>query len=427
MNSDGAGYSAVHEFLLSQRNTAKNALRYAPTIRAARFKKHRSDEPREDQMRPFAALVALSGLFAVVGDAGQGQAILSVTASRASMNPTLGDGVDFTVTLGRAGRLTVQAVDRDGFPVRLLSHDAVAVAGPNRYRWDGRDGDGRVVPDEAYSLRTEWSDGRATDLHFPANTPGPMSALASDYYTDNTGSLVYTLPAPSRVHLQTGIARKNPKSGAMEGPVMKTVVNREPRAAGRIAEHWNGFDESGTVKISDLRDFVIAIAVVPLPETSVITYGNRTRGFAEAALTRTGRTLFSPRTAHAHHGALTVLEDRSPSLQIEPLNAKWSAVDRAWRTNERTLRVRLSLSGPSAFAFSRQPGTLYRFVDGRQIAKTPRPATAPSEVEVRLPSQAGLQTVSLNWCSDFGAVAANSLRVIREDVSGAGRPPRGSR
>jgi hypothetical protein len=107
--------------------------------------------------------------------------------------------------------------------------------------------------------------------------------LNADYYSARAGTLVYTLPVASRVHFQAGSAKPNAR-GEHEGPVLKTIVNREPRAAGRITEMWNGFDESGTIRVSDQPDFVLALAVAPLPENSILTYGNREARHLSAVL-----------------------------------------------------------------------------------------------------------------------------------------------
>jgi hypothetical protein len=340
--------------------------------------------------------------------------IRSVTLRNTSINPTLGDTAAVTATLARAGRVTVQVIDRDGYPVRVLARDAAAAAGPNTYSWNGRNAASEVVPDEAYSFRIDWTDGKESATYFPADHPAHMTALDAKYYASRTATLVYTLPVASRVHLQAGLATKNPKTGEMEGPVMKTIVNREPRAAGRVAEPWNGFDESGTIRIADMPNFVLGIAIMPLPENSVLTYGSRGPSFAAAALQRKGKSLLTPHapsSSHAHHAGLSVLDDTSPGMTIEPLNATWSESDRAWHVQGRTLRLRIALTGPSANAFAAQPGQLYRFLDGKLSARDARPAKYPVEIEVPLTRTNGVRNLSLNWRSDYGAVAANTIRV----------------
>jgi hypothetical protein len=256
-------------------------------------------------------VLTVAGLSATAAEASNRKPVFeAVSLSAASFNPTLGDTVRITANLARPGTLTVLIVDRDGFPVRALARAATVSEGVSVHVWDGRDDHGHLVADEAYSLSMEWSDGSSAEAYFPADAPSRLTALEAEYYAARTATLVYRLPVASRVHIQAGVAVRNPRNGEMEGPVMKTIVNREPRSAGKIAEHWNGFDESGTLNVADMRDFVLAIAATPLPENSVITYGNRERTFAEAAVDRTGRSIFTHhKTAGVHHEGLAVLED----------------------------------------------------------------------------------------------------------------------
>ncbi len=370
-------------------------------------------------MKPILAYVAF--LFLTVSSMfGAETVIRSVSVNPTSINPTLGESVSINFTLAKPGKLTVQVVDRDGYAVRAIAHDHASAIGVNTYSWDGRDERGSVVPNEAYSFRIAWTDGNEHEIYFPADQPTSITAVTADYYAAKTASVAYSLAVPSRVHMQAGVARKNEKTGEMVGPVMKTIVNREPRTAGKIVDAWNGLDESGRINIADMRDFVLAIAATPLPENSVIAYGNNGLTFAEAALQRGGVSLFTqrPHASHAHHSGLSVLDDVSPALVIEPLNASWSQKDGAWRVAGRTLRVRVRLVGPSAHNFSLQPGELYQFADATLLKRSRRPAATPAEVEIALPKADGIRLISLNWRSDYGSVAANTIPVLADRPDG---------
>lgn len=336
----------------------------------------------------------------------------SVSLDHRQLNAALDGTASVAVTLRRAGTLDVMVVDRDGFPVRQLARGSAAPAATSRFSWDGRDDAGRIVPDEAYSFRIVWSGGGQREVYFPANQAAHMQSVPIDGFSPQNATLSYSLAVPSRVHVQAGVAVKNPKTGVMEGPVLKTVVNRAPRAAGRIAEHWNGLDESGALFLPDLKNFVLAIATTPLPESSVITIGNRERTFTEAALTRSGKSLFTYSVAsHAHHMGLMVLDDVSPGLRIEPVNARWSEVERVWVTSDSTLKLKLTLTGPAATNFARQPGRMFRFLNQKLIGES---KASQGELAVALPARGdGVHNLSLNWRSDYGAVAANTIRVRR--------------
>src|SRR3990172_5316456 len=133
---------------------------------------------------------------------------------------------------------------------------------------------------------------------------------------------------------------------------MKTIVNREPRPAGTVAEHWNGCTSESEIYVPDLPNFAVAIAATTLPENSVITTGNREKTFLEGTANRTGNSLFTfqPKDHH-HHQRLTSVQDTSPDIELRPTNAKWSKQARLWTTSGQTLMLSGSLKGLAAPAF----------------------------------------------------------------------------
>jgi hypothetical protein len=131
--------------------------------------------------------------------------------------------------------------------------------------------------------------------------------------------------------------------------------------------------------------------------------------FVDTLSSRTGVSLFTPRQQHEHHAALRTEDDLSPTLKIEPLNAVSSAADRAWVTNDDVLRLRLAVDGPTAAAFRRHPSTVELFIDGRRIGEPS--ARKADMVTIPLGQQHGTRRVSVNWNSDWGPVAANTIQV----------------
>lgn len=336
-------------------------------------------------------------------------AIQSVKVDRPSLNVAAGEIATLTVEFARPGAATVLIVDRDGYLVRNLA-DAQPVVQFASFGWDARDDNGQFVADEAYSFKIEWRSGQDRDAYFPADNRGQMTAVDARSYDRRSATLSYTLPQPSRVHIQAGTAILDPKTKQLVGPVMKTIVNREPRVGGSIAEHWAGFDESGAVYVPDLENFVVAIATTPLPENSVVTFGNRQRRFVETLSSRRGTSLFTSRAHREHHEALRTEDDVSPALKIEPLNASWSAGDRRWiAKGEEALKLRLSAEGPTAASFRAHPATVELFIDGRRIAEPFR--KDGDIVTVPLVGQPGTHRISVNWNSQWGPVAANTIEV----------------
>lgn len=365
-------------------------------------------------MRHFVKILLLlaSSLVSSPLIAASASAIGTVSLTREAFNPTAGDTVDLTVIFRNAGRASVWVVDRDGFVVRTIAA-ARPVQRNDTFRWDGRDGSGRAVADEAYSFRIEWTDAKSRELWFPADRPSAPVSISPRYFDCRSGTLAYTLPRASRVHIQAGSAVFDAQGKAIDGPVMKTIVNREPRSGGMVAEHWSGFDDRGGVFIADLEGFAIAIAAAPLADGTVIAYGNHQRTFVAETAERRGPSVFSRRhAASEHHGGLTTLDDVSPSLRIEPVNAIWSAADRVWIVRGDAVRLRLSLGGPTAAAFARQPSRIHRFIDGRRVGET---VPVGKIVDVPLRHDQSVQRVSINWRSDWGPLATDTIRARRAE------------
>jgi hypothetical protein len=360
--------------------------------------------------------------------------ISDVAISRQFFNPSLGQKIGISFALAEPGTLTVLILDRDGYPVRKLVAGKAVEKGKQALEWEGRDDAGEVVSDEAYSLRIELlHDGGKPAIYFPANAGEEDLKAVTNYYGRQSGVLSYKLPKPARVHVQAGTAVADPRTGKGTGPVLRTLVNREPRPAGAVIENWNGFDESRLVYVPDLPNFVIAVAATALPENALITIGNRGSSFVDRALGRRGESLLTTKAEdHHHHHGLSTIEDVSPSLHLRPGNARWNPTEMNWAARRDVLTLVLRLEGATASRFRQEPGGVTVFIDG-QIAKDLRNLKgllSPSgDLTVDVPLTrlaAGSHLLAVNWGSDFGPVSVGTLKIRKEapSVAGSSRPSR---
>jgi hypothetical protein len=350
--------------------------------------------------------------FAVVADLPAGQ-IGSVSVSRGFFNPTLKESVVLSLAVRSAGTVRAAVLDRDGYVVRTLPAQTPAGPANLTFAWNGRDEEQRVVPDEAYSFKIDFDGPAGRDQYFPATAESSFSTIKADYFDRSTGALAYTLAAPSRVHIQAGSATVDARSGATHGPVLKTLVNRAPRSAGSIVEHWLGFDESGTISVPDLPNFVVSIAATALPENSVITVGNRAETFAAFRDRRNGPSLLIHAAGnHQHHRGLTSDQDVAPDLDITLSGTNWIPGEKTWKSRSaKVLAMKIALHGPNAVNFAMQPGKVMVFLDGATIAEFPTSAV-PDAIKIPFSSSGGPDhIVAVNWVTDYGPVAVNSLRV----------------
>jgi hypothetical protein len=339
--------------------------------------------------------------------------IRSITTSKTFFNPTIGESCQLKIELASPGELDVVVIDRDGFPIRTIANHKQISAGQQNFDWDGKNNQGTIVPDEAYSLKIEFHSNEKSETYFPAN--GELGELKPElnYYDRQNAIFSYKLPKPARVHVQAGSAKVDPKTHETIGPVMKTLVNREPRNAGSVIEQWNGYDESNTIYIPNLPNFVTAIAATALPENSIITIGNRTQTFTASVAERKGEGLFtySPESHH-HHKGLSTLEDLSPPMSLKPINATWDEKAKAWKPKNQDLLIQGKIEGPSASYFVAQPGILWFYINGVVSGKIEHPkGIFQMNVPIKkLPP--GIHIVSVNWGSKYGPTSANSIRIF---------------
>ena len=200
--------------------------------------------------------------------AAQGSAISQVSVSARSFAPFMKETVEIRYSLSRDAAVSVRVFDPDLDLVRAIASMAPRKAGANRETWDGRDMDGKIVPNEAYFFTIEAeAPGLAPAIYDPVTfSGGDYGDITRGELSHEMGTFDYKLGQPSRVRLRVGI----------QGSAMaKTVVDWEPRVAGTITERWNGMDEDNLVSIWNRERFVMILTYFSLPENSVIAVGNQ--------------------------------------------------------------------------------------------------------------------------------------------------------
>lgn len=359
-----------------------------------------------------ASALTLSALPALT--AAPDRAISSVSVSPSFINTALGQKANIAVTVAKAGVVTATVLDRDRFPIRTLPSVTVK-AGKHRILWDGKDDAGIALPDEAYSVSVEFKGTDRVEVSDPSDGFVPIAENpASASYNRVDGVLSYTLSRPSRVHIQAGQVNAKAAAGGPPGPVLKTILDRQPRIAGALVERWNGFDESGAVNVAELKGFVISIAATSLPETSIITTGNRSMTFfqyAQAHRTPAQKAIRPlTTTGHEHHKGLNTFEDHAPVLTLS-LGAP-RAGDAYLLQAGRPLHLSAVASADRSPYFFSQPATLFVFVDERSVAVLKSNENPAQLTLAAADLPVGEHRIAVNWASAFGPVAVQVARVI---------------
>lgn len=164
----------------------------------------------------------------------------------------------------RAARVEIHSSDGDLLRTLEIAGLSPAVS-DYEVVWDGRDDDLEVVPDEAYLPVVVL----ISMLNQAATIAESGSSGGEEVYefekAVRPGSIEYTLPAASRMLVRSGIEN---------GPMLRTIIDWEPRTAGFHAERWSGRGSDDVAAIEEHPDAAYLIVGYRLPDHSIITHGN---------------------------------------------------------------------------------------------------------------------------------------------------------
>ena len=195
-------------------------------------------------------------------------AITEVSHTPGLFNPTAGESCTIHYSLSADANVTVTLADRGGSLVRWLVNAAPRSQGANSEVWDGRDEAGAVVPDDVYIYTIE-AETSAGDYAVYSPGTGPDPGVANfrgtspfNPYQGQTCAISYNLSAHALCRVRIGL---------QNGPLLRTLVDWEPRWSGPNTEVWDGRDESGN--IVPVGMYLIAIWADPMPINGIVTVG----------------------------------------------------------------------------------------------------------------------------------------------------------
>lgn len=196
-----------------------------------------------------------------------------VKVSADELNIAANEKVRIEFKLARPAKISLVIYNAGHVPVRNLAKDLPCAAGLNSLDWNGRDDAGAPVSDEAYYFTIAAVDARQQIASFdPALTSGGeriMFGGADMKFDAASGGIVYELPYAARVQIRLGVS---------SGPLLKTLVQWAPRKKGRHCEAWDRKDASGSITLTELKDFRIMGRAMALPEKSIIVRGGGAAG-----------------------------------------------------------------------------------------------------------------------------------------------------
>lgn len=338
--------------------------------------------------------------------------ISNVGVTAVKFNPSTGERVDIQFSLSANAQVTLRIFDADFELVKTLLEKENKKAGAHRVAWNGRDRDGAVVPDEAYFFTIEATDAAGrTDVYDPIIfSGGETYAVAQIDFDKERNTLRYRLGHAGRVLIRMGTFR---------GPLLRTLVDWEPRPAGLRAEDWDGKDASGMVRLRDQPGFVASVTYFTLPENALIAAGNTSVSYyAYKAGQKTkrpkkedrGRKLVSDRPI-----APQAAEPRS-AYQTPKIHVTFPGVTQVtpegWPVLDGAAVVRVAVDEKNKPLVENRKTEAYLFLDNRFLleAETPQPS-----YDLRWDfsqTTEGEHVLTVNFLLDNDRIATASRKIV---------------
>jgi flagellar hook assembly protein FlgD len=195
-------------------------------------------------------------------------AISGVAVDPKQFDPSRGEKVTIAYGTSKPCKAVIKIFDPEMQLVRDLMSETRGKSETVQVVWDGKDAQGRLVPDEAYFFTIEASDyqGHMASYDPTIATGGQTSVPGGAYFDSETNKVRYSIQEDSRVSLKVGIANG--------GPLLKNILNGVPQTAGEHAETWDGKDQSGEFNATAQKDYQLSVEATPLYANSIIARGN---------------------------------------------------------------------------------------------------------------------------------------------------------
>ncbi|HRQ65187.1 MAG TPA: FlgD immunoglobulin-like domain containing protein [Xanthomonadaceae bacterium] len=187
--------------------------------------------------------------------------IAQVVASSHAFRPAEGEQISLRFHVSKAATVMVNVYDGRELLVRRIRADLDA--GEHAVTWDGRDDQGRLLPDEAYhyTLAATGEDDHSVVHDLTDLTGGERLRVEDVAWDAESGVLSYRLPRPARVNVRLGLVN--------HGPLLRTLVDWVPRPAGVNREVWDGFDASAVLDLARHPNLDVAVEAYALSDNTV--------------------------------------------------------------------------------------------------------------------------------------------------------------
>ena len=197
-----------------------------------------------------------------------GSIVNNITVSKSCFNPTLNEYVAISFIILKTANVTIHVYDSDSTLIKTIIKNKKMTPGKHSVKWNGKDIEGYTIPDEAYFFTLIAKDKfGVNEIYDPTTFSGGIEYDLTNARIDpQSHAISYKMSEIGRVMIRMGIRG---------GPLLKTLVDWEPRTKGLITEHWNGNDEDNIIDIYNHNKFKMIIVYFTLPHNSIISFGNK--------------------------------------------------------------------------------------------------------------------------------------------------------
>ncbi len=196
-----------------------------------------------------------------------GDYIKELHFEKGSLNTAATKEIQLHYFLAKAGEVSIDIVDEDGFKVRALIKNKKQMQGAHSELWNGKDDNGTSVPDEAYFPIITYT-GETTEILNPLTLNGGIDIEGKNIqYDANSQTISYQLEKPARTIVRIGLEKS---------ALLNSLSPFKPKLAGNVTEFWTGTDADNIQNIiQENVPYSMAAFGYTLPQPCVITYGNR--------------------------------------------------------------------------------------------------------------------------------------------------------
>lgn len=236
--------------------------------------------------------------------------IRNVSLSPKTFYPEKGEKAKITFNLSKKAKVTTYILDSEGGLVRELT-ESNCREGYNTITWDGRDYQEKIVIYGTFTYVIIAKSDKGEEARYDPLSSGGLELKVSELTFDKEKkSISYVMPKAGRVRIRLGI-----KDG---GPLLRTLIDWQPREAGENSELWDGLDGYGIMGFSQEPKLQIAITAFSLPENTIIAQGENTKpyNYPYAEMPRPELSVEQKRLLYKH--ALHKREDcHEPGFKVE--------------------------------------------------------------------------------------------------------------